>query len=69
MSEIRNGWLILSEQERKNFEYQMFHPNTEVIKRRDAFFKKLDKMNMTINDDGSGSIDMSDIIIELKEKK
>lgn len=64
MSKIRNGWLILSEQERKNFEYQMFHPNTKPIKRRDAFFKELDEMNMTFNDDGSGSIDISDIIKE-----
>ena len=62
MSKIRNGWLILSKQERKNFEHQMFHPNTEVLKRRDAFFEKLNKMNITFNDDGSGSIDISDII-------
>lgn len=58
MSRIQDGELILTSFESLNFSKAMVEPDWESIRKRDAFLNGTGENTITINDDGSGTIDI-----------
>ena len=56
---FNKGLLIFEEADLQAFMEGLEHPNPDTIRKRDAFFSKLDQMGLTMNEDGSSSFEFS----------
>ena len=63
MAKQIGGTLYLNKEESVEFMRNMLYPNEEAMRRRDAFFKEIDKLDIQHLPDGSVVIDCPDITI------
>ena len=66
MAKQIGGTLYLNKEESVEFMRKMLHPDEEAMRRRDAFFKEIDKLVIKHLPDGSVEIDCPDIELDTR---
>lgn len=66
MAKQIGGTLYLNKEESVEFMRKMLHPDEEAMRRRDAFFKEIDKLSIKHLPDGSVEIDCPDIELDTR---